>query len=232
VSSSALPQRPPKAHANSTSSVPTINGNGNDTPNQLPPGKSLRKTISIGAFPQPPKHVGRISNIPPSPLSASSTPNGLTLDQRTSAGPKAVPSRDSSLRMKSPRVSSRGYGLKSPLTPPSLGGSSDNSSVPGNMLLNTHSPPQSRNSSPQGSLTTSFEDVGEEEPRGRVDHKSGSDRHWHKEGKEGKGNVIVSVRVRPDASIHDGKHDEWEVNAKRALVAYRGREGGEFIYGG
>ncbi|KAF2499681.1 kinesin-domain-containing protein [Lophium mytilinum] len=224
LSSSALPQRPPRAQSSSTSNVPTLTAN--DSPHMLPPGKGLRKTISIGAFPQPPKYVGRNSSHPPSPLSTSSTPAGASLDQRVSAGPKAVPSRDSSLRMKSPRLSSRGGGLKSPLTPPSLAGESR--TAPGNTMLTLPSPPQSRNSSAQDSYATSFEDINEEEPRGRADNKSGTDRH--STHKEGKGNVIVSVRVRPDASINDGKHDEWEVNAKKSSVAYRGREGGDYVY--
>jgi centromeric protein E len=42
----------------------------------------------------------------------------------------------------------------------------------------------------------------------------------------------VSVRVRPDAGAKDNKHDlEWEVNNKRALIAYKGKEGGDYIYG-
>ena len=232
VSSSALPQRPQqKTHSNSTSSVPTLNAN---EPPTLPPGKALRKTISIGAFPQPPKGIGRTTSHPPSPLSTSSTPTGASLDQRLSAGPKPVPSRDSSLRKKSPRVSGRGFPLKSPLTSPSLlNGSGEARSVSSGALLNLPSPPQSRTSSAQGSYATSataFEDTGEEEIRGRSDNKRGADRHsLHKDGK---GNVIVSVRVRPDAGSNDGKQElEWEVNAKRSSVTYKGREGGEYIYG-
>ncbi|KAF2810457.1 kinesin-domain-containing protein [Mytilinidion resinicola] len=95
-------------------------------------------------------------------------------------------------------------------------------------MLTLPSPPQSRNSSAQDSYATSFDDINEEEPRGRADNKSGTDRN--STHKEGKGNVVVSVRVRPDASSNDGKHDEWEVNAKKSSVAYRGREGGDYIY--
>lgn len=52
-------------------------------------------------------------------------------------------------------------------------------------------------------------------------------------GKDGKGNVIVSVRVRPDAGAPDGnKSDlEWMVDGRRSLISYRGREGGEYTYG-
>jgi len=50
--------------------------------------------------------------------------------------------------------------------------------------------------------------------------------------KDGKGNVIVSVRVRPDFAAKDGKQEmEWEVNGKRSLITYKGREGGDYYYG-
>lgn len=40
------------------------------------------------------------------------------------------------------------------------------------------------------------------------------------------------MRVRPDVGAKDSKQDqEWEVNNKRALIAYKGREGGDYIYG-
>lgn len=49
---------------------------------------------------------------------------------------------------------------------------------------------------------------------------------------DGKGNVIVSVRVRPDAGGQDSKADgEWMVDGRKALVAYRGKEGGDYFYG-
>lgn len=113
-----------------------------------------------------------------------------------------------------------------------MSGNGETRSVSSGALLNLPSPPQSRNSSAQGSYATSattFDDVGEEETRGRSDNKRGADRHsLHKDGK---GNVIVSVRVRPDAGSNDGKQElEWEVNAKRSSVTYKGREGGEYIY--
>ncbi|KAF2474795.1 kinesin-domain-containing protein [Lindgomyces ingoldianus] len=238
VSSSALPQRPIlKSHPNSTSNVPTLNTDASPA-GPLPPGKSLRKTISIGAFPQPPKHVGRTASHPPSPLSASSTPSSDTLHQRLSSGskatPKTTPSREGSIR-KPGRVSTGGRSLlaKSPLTPPSLlNGSGESVAVVNSGHLSLPSPPQSRNSSAQGSYATSattFEDIGDEESRGRSDNKTNTDRH--STHKDGKGNVLVSVRVRPDVGTSDGKQElEWEINGKRSLVSYKGREGGEYIY--
>ena len=50
--------------------------------------------------------------------------------------------------------------------------------------------------------------------------------------KEGKGNVIVSVRVRPDGPGEPGRPTgEWMVDGRRSLVAFRGREGGDYFYG-
>ena len=50
---------------------------------------------------------------------------------------------------------------------------------------------------------------------------------------ERKGNVVVSVRVRPDATRTDeAKADgEWMVDGRRSLVAFKGKEGGDYFYG-
>jgi centromeric protein E len=225
VSSSALPYHIPK-HANSPS-VPTLTAEGAPV-GSLPQGKSLRKTVSIGAFPQPPRHIGK-SN-PSSPLSACSTPGADMVDRRLSSVSKAsVPSRNSSL--KKPRTSNiggaRGLLPRSPLSPPSLLNASADSVPVDTSHLSLPSPPQSRNSSPQGSYATSattFEDV-DDDGRGRSDAKGSLP-------KDGKGNVLVSVRVRPDIGAKDSKTElEWEVNNKTSLIAYKGREGGDYTYG-
>lgn len=227
-SSSALSYRPGPRHGNSPS-VPTLTADGTPVGALPQGGKTLRKTVSIGAFPQPPKHTAK--STPGSPLSASSTP-GEMVDRRLSSVSKAsVPSRNSSL--KKPRTSNiggaRGLLPRSPLSPPSLLNGSADSVAVDTSHLSLPSPPQSRNSSPQGSYATSattFEDAGDDEARGRSDSK-GSSLH-----KDGKGNVLVSVRVRPDVGAKDSKQEmEWEVNNKRAIITYRGREGGEYTYG-
>lgn len=50
--------------------------------------------------------------------------------------------------------------------------------------------------------------------------------------KETKGNVIVSVRVRPDpgTATNSQSEGEWMVDGRRSLVAYRGKEGGDYHY--
>ncbi|KAF1965037.1 kinesin-domain-containing protein [Bimuria novae-zelandiae CBS 107.79] len=238
VSSSALPQRPlPKGHTNSASNVPTLTTTDSPT-GPLPPGKSLRKTVSIGAFPQPPKHASRIGSHPPSPLSASSTPNGESVDSRIAPGfkPPIMPARRTSLKKTTPRVSNvgaRGLLGKSALSPPSLlNGSGESLAVENGAHLSLPSPPQSRNSSAQGSYATSattFEDVGDDDARGHTGANAmAADSATQKDGK---GNVLVSVRVRPDAGTKDSKQEvEWEISGKKALIAYRGREGGDYYY--
>ncbi|KAI9718807.1 MAG: hypothetical protein M1828_006569 [Chrysothrix sp. TS-e1954] len=51
-------------------------------------------------------------------------------------------------------------------------------------------------------------------------------------GPKDKGNVIISVRVRPETGAPDGSAatGEWMVDGRQSLVSYRGREGGEYLY--
>ena len=78
---------------------------------------------------------------------------------------------------------------------------------------------------------TTYEDNGD--ARGRAASGDTTDDHHNGKFAEGKGNVIVSVRVRPDAEgTPKGKADgEWMVDGRRSLVAYKGREGGDYFYG-
>lgn len=123
-----------------------------------------------------------------------------------------------------------------------LNGSGDSRSIssgPGargsDGLLSLPSPPQSRSSSAQDSYSTSatnYDDSGDG-PRGRETSADATADKSSSKPTEGKGNVIVSVRVRPDAgATGSGKTDgEWMVDGRRSLVAYRGKEGGDYYYG-
>lgn len=75
-----------------------------------------------------------------------------------------------------------------------------------------------------------------DEKRGREDgHDQGEDRRRGRDSgskdKDAKGNVIVSVRVRPDAGGDKSAGKEWLVDGRHSLVAYKGREGGDYYYG-
>lgn len=103
-------------------------------------------------------------------------------------------------------------------------------------LTSLLSPSQSRSSSAQGSYSTSattFEDVDENARRAREDAEvCGREIKRSSGSKEIKGNVIVSVRVRPDAAgLGDKSEGEWMVDGRRSLVAYKGRERGDYYYG-
>ncbi|KJZ70096.1 hypothetical protein HIM_10499 [Hirsutella minnesotensis 3608] len=68
--------------------------------------------------------------------------------------------------------------------------------------------------------------------RGRhSDSNSASSSEKRSSHSEGKGNVIVSVRVRPDANADQTNPDgEWMVDSRKSLIAYRGKEGGDHYY--
>lgn len=95
-------------------------------------------------------------------------------------------------------------------------------------LISVGSPPQSRSSSAQDSYSTSattYDDPADV-------HSTPNDRRASKGG-DSKGNVLVSVRVRPDSGASEpGRVDgEWMVDGRRSLVSYRGKEGGDYNYG-
>ncbi|KAI0890624.1 kinesin-domain-containing protein [Annulohypoxylon maeteangense] len=170
-------------------------------------GKTIRKTVSINSFPQPPSRTSL-----PSPLSGAVTP-----------------SRKSRTPQPTSKMAHMGSGV-----PSLLNGSGEGKSLLGGAgarnsdgLISISSPPQSRSSSAQDSYSTSattYDDLADTSGTSTVDKRSSK-------GMEGKGNVIVSVRVRPDAGSSNGSPEgEWMVDGRRSLVAYRGREGGDYYY--
>jgi len=178
-------------------------------------GKTIRKTVSINSFPQPPRAEGRVTSLPPSPLS-----NG------------APPSR----RLKTPTTPN--YTLSSG-TPSLLNGTGEGKSVTragqrtSDGLMSIASPPQSRSSSAQDSYSTSATQYDDLDTPAQKS-SAGTDVSSKRQSKtDGKGNVIVSVRVRPDASSQDhSKTDgEWMVDGRKSLIAYKGKEGGDYYYG-
>ncbi|KAF2725644.1 kinesin-domain-containing protein [Polychaeton citri CBS 116435] len=217
------------------------------------PARTLRKTTSYGAFPVPPKGTPRTS-LPPSPLSIAtpSTENG-PLGQGKSLR-ESSRHRTSDTGLKKPKARSSGYGSArgrqsvGSTTPSLLNGSGEGnfiSSAAGargsESLLSLPSPPQSRSSSANGSYqtdATQFEDVedGAAAERGRpksqetVTSKRNSKRQ--SDFKDSKGNVLVSVRVRPDAGGGDNSAPggEWMVDGRRSLVSYKGKEEGDYRY--
>ncbi len=235
---------PSASHAASSPSIPTLRSasttsslsKGGDTS----PEKEVRRAVSIVNFPQPPKvrRMGieiKYSSAAPSPI------------EETAPRRHSGEALKSSLRTKKlkPRSSADMLGqmYSGGSTPSLLNGSGDGKAVSSAGARESHdlagqnSPPHSRSSSAQGSNSTSattFEDS--EEKRGRdegdssiVDGSKG--RESGRKEKEGKGNVIVSVRVRPDAGGDKSSGKDWLVDGRQSLIGHRGREGGDYFYG-
>ncbi|KKK12586.1 hypothetical protein P175DRAFT_0482192 [Aspergillus ochraceoroseus IBT 24754] len=171
------------------------------------PDKSLRRTISIAAFPQPPRPGSR-------PSTASSI-SGVSLQPSASVRSKrgSRPSLGATSQRSSKTTSLLSVGGE--------GRSVANADIEG-------SPSQSRSSSAQGSYSTSattFDD-GDETTGAKANQKPKD----AKESKESKGNVIVSVRVRPDMGGEGPANTDWMVDARRGLIVYNGKEGGDYYY--
>ncbi|EFY86881.1 kinesin [Metarhizium acridum CQMa 102] len=180
-------------------------------------GKTLRKTVSISSFPHPPRGDSRSSSLPPNPLASEKT---------------------RSRRSKTPKELS--HLTYSPSTPSLLNGSREGRSISNarmsDGLMSISSPPQSRSSSAQDSYSTSattYDEPGEgsasKVDAGAAIVGSASDKRSSKS--DGKGNVVVSVRVRPDNALGQSNPEgEWMVDGRKSLIAYKGKEGGDYIY--
>ncbi|KAF9884104.1 hypothetical protein FE257_002276 [Aspergillus nanangensis] len=172
------------------------------------PEKSLRRTISIAAFPQPPKVGSR-------PSTASSISR---MPSTRSSGSVKVKGGS---RLSTGTTSS----FRSSKTASLLNGVGEGKIAGPDGKEPEASPSHSRSSSAQGSYSTSattFEDA---------DDAVGTSKSTSKP-KEAKGNVIVSVRVRPDVNGGDSSKTsgEWIVDSRRGLVSYHGKEAGDYIY--
>ncbi|KAL9098909.1 MAG: hypothetical protein Q9163_005519 [Psora crenata] len=223
--------KPPAAnagHALSSPTVPTLSKKNDGLADTDDAETPVRRSVSIANFPQPPKvtRLGRESR------HSADTDSIKTM--------RAASSGAGSLRIKKLKTKASTGSLNQTYgggpTPSLLNSSGDGKSISGavmkresSRLASPTSPGHSRSSSAQDSLSTSattFEDSDEkrqsgERSRGR---DSGS------KDKESKGNVIVGVRVRPDAGGDRSSGKEWLVDPRRSLVAYRGREGGDYYY--
>lgn len=169
------------------------------------PDKPLRRAISVAAFPQPPRSGSR-----PSTAVSVSGPQGI----KSSGSVKVKRGSRLSAGTTSSYRSSKSSSIL-------------NGNIDGKSILSADpegSPSQSRSSSAQGSYSTSattFEDTED----ATIVSKTGLKR------KEAKGNVIVSVRVRPDAGEAPRPGGEYMVDGRRALISYGGKEGGDYYYG-
>lgn len=228
---------PTSQYPASTSDVPTLRSTSSlGRASRSLPEKTVRKIVSIASFPQPPKAASG-PNTALSVSSVASLRKGSSDASSTATTGGSRSKRPSRVSATSTTVS----GYRGSQTPSLLNGDGDGNSIP---LSGSHrvsdgsnpSLPPSRSSSAQGSCSTSattFEDTDDVPRRGREDADEAEDSHRNPRDKEVKGNVIVSVRVRPDTAGQESSRaeGEWMVDGRRSLVAYRGREGGDYHYG-
>lgn len=170
-------------------------------------GKTIRKSVSINSFPQPP------NGVPQSPR---------TLEKNRSIRKPKTPSKDST------------YSSIGSSTPSFLNGSGDGKSISSvrmsDGLISVSSPPQSRSSSAQDSYSTSATTY--DDPADGAAQKTEPTTDKRASKVDGKGNVLVSVRVRPDAGNSAGHTEgEWLVDGRKSLISYRGKDGGDHYYG-
>lgn len=95
-------------------------------------------------------------------------------------------------------------------------------------LISVSSLPQSRSSSAQDSYSTSattYDDLGD----GSNQRPSTDITSQRQPKPDSKGNVLVSVRVRPDTGNRPDA--EWMVDGRKSLISYSGKEGGDYYYG-
>ena len=237
---------PSTSHAPSSPRIPILRSNSTNQALDQMEGpstdKEIRRSVSIANFPQPPRvrRTGLDSKY--------STATHSLISEATAQSKDGSNTRAGSLRAKRLKTKAStdelGQMYNGGPTPTLLNGSGDGKAIIGtsgtrvsNDLASLRSPPHSRSSSAQGSYSTSattFEDTDDKRAReeGHVNKKDGSKKKDSgRREQEGKGNVIVSVRVRPDAGADKSSGKDWMVDSRQSLVAYRGREGGDYYYG-
>ena len=164
--------------------------------------------------------------------------------------------RNSDFGIKKVKTKSSGYGLRvrqstgavsaMGASPSLLNGTGDSNLISSgagargsDSFLSVPSRSDSQNSSANASYMTDATQIDEGpselagDERGRPKSQDAStEGSPNSKDKDMKGNVVVSVRVRPDAAGGDGSRTEgeWMVEGRRALISYNGREGGDYRY--
>ncbi|KAL9006993.1 MAG: hypothetical protein Q9188_000281 [Gyalolechia gomerana] len=243
------PSRPSKlgtiTKGGSTPTVPTLRSTSNTTQAPGLPGADVRRSVSIASFPQPPKVRSRLATNPRSSPSATWPTLENSLRDSEDPGVRGILGEGLKVRKLKTKTSSNALSqmYTNSQSPTLLNGTGDGKSIisteghrTSDCINSLQSPAHSRSSSAQGSYSTSattFEDIDESARRERDalegDKTAGKPSSTNKESK---GNVIVSVRVRPDAAgSGDARSEgEWLVDGRRSLISYRGREGGNYYY--
>ncbi|KAI9674515.1 MAG: hypothetical protein M1817_001853 [Caeruleum heppii] len=232
----------PVQQTQSTSSVPTLSTIARPTGKAAVGHTTVRRATSVATFPRPLQGSSRISSLPPSPLSGNSPLTGsssVTATQKTkkASGPVTSPEGPGRALRSKATTSGRTSTYVAGRTPTLLNGSGEGKSISSGLgargsdgLMSLSSPGHSRSSSTDGSCSTSattFDDSSDTPARGRDASSDGK----RSSSKDGKGNVIVSVRVRPeDENGRTVATADWLVDGRKSSISYLGREAGQYHY--
>ncbi|KAL9603366.1 MAG: hypothetical protein Q9219_001228 [cf. Caloplaca sp. 3 TL-2023] len=232
-------------HAQSTPNVPTLRSTAIAAPALGSPAPDVRRSVSIASFPQPPRVRSRLATSSRTSPSATWPTLESNLRQSEDPGVRGILGEGPKVRKLKPKTSSNALSqmYASSQSPTLLNGTGDGKLVTSTEahrtsdgVISVSSPPHSRNSSAQGSYSTSattFEDIDDNTRKGRdVVEDAKNAAKSSSNHRESKGNVIVSVRVRPDAAgSGDARSEgEWLVDGRRSLISYRGRDEGNYYY--
>ncbi|KEQ76139.1 kinesin-domain-containing protein, partial [Aureobasidium namibiae CBS 147.97] len=229
-------QRPPAATAiprsiTSSPSIPTLRTQAS-SPSPSPsrvPTPNLRKAVSIEAFSRPPASgigsASPLAQLPSSsPRSSSQASSPRLLNSHSSAVPRlplTVAQPHSGLRKPQSKPSLRNLRSKTSTASLSTTVVSAVRTSKSESLLSIPSPPGSRSSSAPVSPATPLT------PNTPVADSTMLEASNADKDKEAKGNITVSVRVRPDAAADTQPDGEWLVDGRRSLISY---ESGEYRY--
>ncbi|KAH0355826.1 kinesin-domain-containing protein, partial [Aureobasidium melanogenum] len=215
----------------SSPSIPTLRTQASSlSPSPSPsrvPTPNLRKAVSIEAFPRPPGS-GIASPLGPlassSPRNSSQSPTSLaptSHSSSTSRLPLSPLQPPAGLRKPQSKPSLRNLRSKTSTTSLTTAAASAIRNSKSESLLSIPSPPGSRSSSAPVSPATPLT------PNTLVADSTMSEPTHGDKDKEAKGNITVSVRVRPDAAADTQPDGEWLVDGRRSLITY---ESGEYRY--
>ena len=221
-------------HATSSPNIPTLISTTSTTrkssgkAEEVGDDNGVRRSVSIANFPQPPKvrKPGQRSSAESDYVSqairgAASRSNSLRIKKLKTKASTGSLNTMYSAGASSSLLNSSGNGK-------SISGSAVRRASSG--LVHSPSRPHSPSSSAEESNSTSattFDDSDEKrhsETRSRGRDSASKD-------KDSKGNVLVSVRVRPDAGGDKSSGRDWLVDTRKSLVAYTGKEAGDYYYG-
>ncbi|KAI4733270.1 kinesin-domain-containing protein [Aureobasidium sp. EXF-12298] len=215
----------------SSPSIPTLRTQPSSlSPSPSPsrvPTPNLRKAVSIEAFPRPPgsgiaSPLGQLASSSPRNSSQSSTslpPNSYS--SSTSRLPLSPLQPPAALRKPQSKPSLRNLRSKTSTTSLTTAAASAVRNSKSESLLSIPSPPGSRSSSAPVSPATPLT------PNTLVADSTMSEATHGDKEKEARGNITVSVRVRPDAAADTQPDGEWLVDGRRSLITY---ESGEYRY--